>query len=62
MGKVSKRTDIPLIKSKQLNMRLTPDLIFIAKNLAKKAGKPMTAYLAELLRENLQRLWKIYAK
>ncbi len=59
MGKVSKRKDVPLIKSEQVNMRLSPDIVFVAKQLAKRAKKPMTTFLAELLAEDLLRIWKV---
>ena len=59
MNKASKRKDIPLLKSEQVNMRLSPDLLFIAKKLAKRARKPVTTFLAELLGEDLHRIWKV---
>jgi predicted DNA binding CopG/RHH family protein len=59
MKNVSKRKNIPLIKSEQVNMRLPPDIVFVAKQLAKRAKKPMTTFLAELLSEDLRRMWKV---
>jgi len=59
MNKVSKRKDIPLLKTEQVNMRLSPDLLFIAKKLAKRAGKPVTTFLSELIGEDLHRIWKV---
>ncbi len=59
MENVSKRKNVPLIKSEQVNMRLSPDIIFVAKQLAKRAKKPMTTFLAELLSEDLLRMWKV---
>ena len=59
MAKVSKRKKIPLIKSEQINMRLSPDALFIAKALAKRAGSPVTTFLTSLLVEDLHRMWKI---
>jgi len=59
MENVSKRKNIPLIKSEQVNMRLSPDIVFVAKQLAKRAKKPMTTFLAELLSEDLLRMWKV---
>ncbi len=59
MAKVSRRKDIPLIKSEQVNMRLSPTVVNMARHLAKKAGRPLTTYLAELLSEDLERLWKV---
>ncbi len=59
MEQVSKRTDVPLLKSEQVNMRLSPDIVYMARQLAKKAGRPVTSFLAELLTEDLRRLWKV---
>ena len=59
MDNVSKRKNVPLIKSEQVNMRLSPDIVFVAKQLAKRAKKPMTTFLAELLSEDLLRIWKL---
>jgi predicted DNA binding CopG/RHH family protein len=59
MNKASKKRDVPLLKTAQVNMRLSPDLLFIAKKLAKRAKKPVTTFLAELLGEDLNRLWKV---
>ncbi|MFZ4405408.1 MAG: hypothetical protein ACOYOK_15015 [Pseudobdellovibrionaceae bacterium] len=59
MDKVSKRKDITLLKSEQVNMRLSRDILFIAKALAKKAKKPVTTFLTELLVEDLKRIWSV---
>jgi hypothetical protein len=48
-----------MIKSEQVNMRLTPDILKIAKELAKRSSKPMTTFLSELLVEDLKRIWKL---
>jgi predicted DNA binding CopG/RHH family protein len=58
MEAVGKKKNIPLIKSEQINMRLEPEVIKIAKILAKRAGKPTTTFLSELLKEDLSRIWK----
>jgi predicted DNA binding CopG/RHH family protein len=59
MTKVAKKKNIPLIKSEQINMRIAPDLLFMAKELAKKTGKPVTTFLSDLLKEDIQRLWSV---
>lgn len=35
MDKASKKKQVPMIKSEQVNMRLTPEVLKIAKELAK---------------------------
>ena len=37
MTGVAKKKNIPMIKSEQVNMRLSPDLVFVAKKLAQRA-------------------------
>ena len=59
MEKASKKKKVPMIKSEQVNMRLTPDILKIAKELAKRSNKPMTTFLSELLVEDLKRIWKL---
>lgn len=59
MDKASKKKKVPMIKSEQVNMRLTPDILKIAKELAKRSSKPMTTFLSELLVEDLKRIWKL---
>ena len=59
MEKASKKKKVPMIKSEQVNMRLTPDILKIAKELAKRSSKPMTTFLSELLVEDLKRIWKL---
>ncbi len=54
-----KKKNIPLIRSQQINMRMTEDLVKMAKVLAKRAGKPTTTFLSDLLREDLLRIWKL---
>lgn len=55
-----KKTDVPLIKSTQVNMRLKNEYLSMAKTLAKLQGVPYTTFLTELLREDIDRLWAIY--
>ncbi len=56
------REDIPLVKSKQVNMRLSPETLNRARRLAKAQGKPVTSFLATLLKEDIERLWKFFDK
>jgi predicted DNA binding CopG/RHH family protein len=55
--KIAKKKDIPLVKSKQINMRLSPDIMARAKKLALLEGRPVTSYLASLLKQDIERLW-----
>ena len=59
MNNVAKKKNIPIIKSEQVNMRLTKDMVFIAQKLAQRAKLPMTTFLTELLSEDLRRMWKV---
>lgn len=59
MEKAIKKKNVPMIKSEQVNMRLTPDILKIAKELAKRSKKPMTTFLSDLLVEDLKRIWKL---
>jgi hypothetical protein len=60
MSSVEKtKRKIPLIKSEQINMRLSPDVVKVARELAKRAGKPTTTFLSDLLKEDLLRIWKL---
>ena len=54
------RRDVPLMTSKQVNMRLSPEVISRAKRLAETQGKPVTTFLASLLKEDIERLWKVF--
>ncbi len=56
------RNDVPLLSSKQVNMRLSPETLNRAKRLAEAQGKPVTTFLASLLREDIERLWKVFGK
>ena len=57
-----KRKNIPLVKSSQVNMRLTSDLLAKAKKLAKSQGLPYTTFLTKLLAEDIERLWGVFKK
>ena len=57
-----KRADITLIKSGQVNMRLSEDILKKAKDLAKAQNLPYTTFLTKLLKEDIDRLWAVYKK
>lgn len=59
MTSVDKNKKVPVVKSEQINMRLSPDILNVAKELAKRAGKPTTTFLSDLLKEDLLRIWKL---
>lgn len=59
MEKALKKKNVPVIKSEQVNMRLSPDILKIAKELAKRSKKPVTTFLSDLLIEDLKRIWKL---
>ena len=59
MSSVHKKKKVPVVKSEQINMRLSPEVVKVAKELAKRAGKPTTTFLADLLREDLLRIWRL---
>ena len=56
------RRDVPLMTSKQVNMRLSPEVLSRAKRLADAQGKPVTTFLASLLKEDIERLWKVFGR
>lgn len=59
---VEKRRDIPLVTSRQVNMRLDAEILEKVMKLAKAQGLPYTTFLARLLREDIDRLWQVYKK
>jgi predicted DNA binding CopG/RHH family protein len=59
---VDKRTDVPLVSSKQINMRVSSDLLERIKLLASAQGVPFTTFLSRLLKEDIERLWSVYKK
>jgi len=59
MGKSLKKKNVPIIKSEQVNMRLAPDVLKIAKELARRSKKPVTTFLSDLLIEDLKRIWRL---
>ena len=58
--KAENRRDIPMISSKQVNMRLSPQLLSKAKKIAEAQGTPVTTFLVSLLKEDIERLWKVF--
>jgi len=57
-----KRKDVPIIKSSQVNMRVTSDLLTKIKKLAKAQGLPYTTFLTQLIAEDIERLWGVFKK
>ncbi|MCB9059964.1 MAG: hypothetical protein H6622_00410 [Halobacteriovoraceae bacterium] len=55
-----KRKDVPLIKSSQVNMRLSDEILKKAKSLAKAQKVPYTTFLTKLLKEDIERLWSVF--
>lgn len=57
-----KRKDVPLVRSKQVNMRLDTDHLERSKQLAAAQGIPYTSFLTRLLREDIDRLWQVFKR
>ena len=57
-----KKKNVPLVSSNQVNMRFDTVLLEKAKELAGIQGIPYTTFLAVLLKEDIERLWKVYQK
>ncbi len=60
--KAERRKNVPLIASKQVNMRLDKDTLDRAKQLSSAQKVPYTTFLTRLLREDIDRLWKVFKK
>ena len=60
--KIAAKKDIPLVATKQVNMRLSPETMNRAKRLAAMEGRPVTSFLAALLKEDIERLWRVTAQ
>ena len=58
----AKRSDVRLVASKQVNMRVSAETLAKAKKIAASQGKPVTTFLSSLLHEDIDRLWKVYNK
>lgn len=61
-NKAEKRKNVPLVKSGQINMRVSEDLLRKAKRLARAQKMPYTTFLGKLLREDIERLWAVFDK
>ncbi len=61
-AQASQRKNIPLVQSKQVNMRLSAETFNQAKKLAQSQNKPLTTFLINLLKEDIGRLWKVFDK
>ena len=57
-----RRRDVPRITSQQVNMRLDGETLVRARKLAQTQGVPYTTYLTRLLKEDIDRLWKVFKK
>ena len=55
-AKASKKKQVPLVISNQVNMRLDPGTIEKVKRLAQAQGVPYTTFLARLLKEVIKDL------
>jgi len=56
------RSDVPVVSSKQVNMRVNDALLGRIKQLAAAQGLPFTTFLGRLLKEDIDRLWRVYKK
>ncbi len=59
-NQASRRTDVPLVSTRQVNMRLDADVLVRAQKLAAGVNIPYTTFLTQLLREDIDRLWRVY--
>ena len=57
-----KRSDVPLVRSKQVNMRLDTEHLERGKLLAAAQGIPHTTFLTRLLREDIDRMWRVFKR
>ena len=57
-----RRRDVPRVTSQQVNMRLDGETLVRARKLAQTQGIPYTTYLTHLLKEDIDRLWKVFKK
>jgi predicted DNA binding CopG/RHH family protein len=60
--RAEQRDDVPLVKSSQVNMRLSEDILEKIKELAQAQNIPYTTFLTKLLKEDVDRLWSVYKK
>lgn len=57
-----KRKNVPLVRSKQVNMRLDTEHLEQGKLLADAEGVPYTTFLTRLLREDIDRIWRVFKR
>ena len=57
-----KRTNVPIVSSKQINVQLSSDLLERIKLLSSAQGISFTTFLSRLLKEDIERLWNVYKK
>lgn len=57
-----KKRNVPLVRSRQVNMRLDSEHLERTKRLAAAEGVPYTSFLARLIREDIDRLWRVFQK
>jgi len=60
--KASRRKDVPLVKSEQVNMRIDPVHLQRIKELASKCGEKYTTFIMNLIIDDINRLWAVYKK
>ena len=61
-ARAERNSNVPRVTSQQVNMRLDGETLIRAKKLAVAQGVPYTSYLTQLLREDIERLWKVFKK
>jgi predicted DNA binding CopG/RHH family protein len=61
-ARAEKNPNVPRVTSQQVNMRLDGETLARAKKLAVAQGIPYTSYLTHLLKEDIERLWKVFKK
>jgi predicted DNA binding CopG/RHH family protein len=61
-NRAERNRHVPRVTSQQVNMRLDGDTLQRAKKLAQAQGVPYTSYLTRLLKEDIERLWKVFKK
>jgi len=58
--RAEKSGNVALVSTKQVNMRLSSEILSQARKLAEAQGKPVTTFLASLLKEDITRLWSVF--
>lgn len=61
-ARAERNPNVPKVTSQQVNMRLDGETLTRAKKLAVAQGVPYTSYLTQLLKEDIERLWKVFKK